>query len=269
MSKLGSNINSGLGIELGSMSDATRNAGVSTATGTVIYNSTSNAMQVYSGNAAGWVNASELPGSSESNPAETAQEILDAGNTNNGTYWLNLGGETAKPIYCILDGSIETDFAYMRVFDDRPVSSGDTINHFYTGDTDYSNWNDIGGTIFTITHFATSTYSSSTLTKYTNNGGGLYSGLSTLSDVFAQSWIGSGFESDNYKRFGSGNTSINTSQLYLLDDNDTPCGRQTSCTATPNGLLMYPTSTSGGWPDGGGNTYGNTSGDKVTSLYVR
>ena len=49
MSKLGSNINSGLGVELGSMSDATRNAGVSTATGTMIYNSTDGIVQVYSG----------------------------------------------------------------------------------------------------------------------------------------------------------------------------------------------------------------------------
>ena len=57
MSKLGSNINSGLGIELGSMSNATRNAGVSTATGTVIYNSTSQEVQVYKGSI-GWTNIS-------------------------------------------------------------------------------------------------------------------------------------------------------------------------------------------------------------------
>ena len=52
MSKLGSNISSALGVELGSMSTATRNSGVSTATGTVIYNSTDDVVQVYNGT--GW-----------------------------------------------------------------------------------------------------------------------------------------------------------------------------------------------------------------------
>ena len=51
MSKLGSNINSGLGVELGSMTTATRNAGVSTATGTIIYNSTNSVVQVWNGSA--------------------------------------------------------------------------------------------------------------------------------------------------------------------------------------------------------------------------
>jgi len=54
MSKLGSNINSGLGIELGSMTDATRNAGVSTAVGTIIYNSTATEVQIY--HPTGWRN---------------------------------------------------------------------------------------------------------------------------------------------------------------------------------------------------------------------
>jgi len=59
MSKLGSNINSGLGVELGSMTETTRNAGVGTAVGTIIYNSTDDAGQIYSSDdgtgAAGWV----------------------------------------------------------------------------------------------------------------------------------------------------------------------------------------------------------------------
>ena len=57
MSKLGSQLGADDGIELNSTSAATRNAGVSTATGTLIYNSDSlvQALQVYKGNTDGWV----------------------------------------------------------------------------------------------------------------------------------------------------------------------------------------------------------------------
>lgn len=54
MSKLGSNINSSHGVELGSMTTATRNAGVSTATCTMIYNSSTNSIEAYFGSTKGW-----------------------------------------------------------------------------------------------------------------------------------------------------------------------------------------------------------------------
>lgn len=54
MSKLGSNINSGNGVELGTMTTSTRNAGVGTATCTMIYNSSTNSVEAYFGSTKGW-----------------------------------------------------------------------------------------------------------------------------------------------------------------------------------------------------------------------
>ena len=59
MSKLGSALNSGQGIELGSMSNSTRNnAGVSTAVGTLIYNSDTEAVEAYGND--GWIKLKTL-----------------------------------------------------------------------------------------------------------------------------------------------------------------------------------------------------------------
>ena len=61
MSKLGSALNSGQGIELGSMSNSTRNnAGVTTAVGTLIYNSDTEAIEAYGSD--GWVKVKTLDG---------------------------------------------------------------------------------------------------------------------------------------------------------------------------------------------------------------
>ena len=61
MSKLGSALNSGQGIELGSMSNSTRNnAGVSTAVGTLIYNSDTEAVECYGND--GWIKVKTLDG---------------------------------------------------------------------------------------------------------------------------------------------------------------------------------------------------------------
>jgi len=59
MSKLGSNVDAAHGAELGSTSAATRNAGINTATGTIIYNSEAGVeeVQVYKGATYGWVPA--------------------------------------------------------------------------------------------------------------------------------------------------------------------------------------------------------------------
>lgn len=54
MSKLGTTISSSSGIEIGSMTTTTRNAGVGTATGTLIYNSTTEAIESYFGPVFGW-----------------------------------------------------------------------------------------------------------------------------------------------------------------------------------------------------------------------
>ena len=59
MSKLGSALNSGQGIELGSMSNSTRNnAGVTTAVGTLIYNSDTEAVEAYGND--GWIKLKTL-----------------------------------------------------------------------------------------------------------------------------------------------------------------------------------------------------------------
>lgn len=52
--RLGTTISSGNGVELGTMTTSTRNAGVSTATCTMIYNSSTNSLEAYFGSTKAW-----------------------------------------------------------------------------------------------------------------------------------------------------------------------------------------------------------------------
>lgn len=53
-SRLGTLINSGNGVELGTITTSTRNAGVGTATCTMIYNSSTNSVEAYFGSTRAW-----------------------------------------------------------------------------------------------------------------------------------------------------------------------------------------------------------------------
>jgi hypothetical protein len=211
------------------------------------------------------------------NPAPSATALVADGQTANDYYYIDLGNG-AQSIYCILDGSIETGYGYMRVWDAGSGGSNTTVYHFFTDESDNAAFYNAGGWDFAITEIALRTggtwsygpgYSSTTITKYTGNGGsGLHSqyGTKTFNQIFGTSWSASGFETDNYKNFGYTNTST-TNQLYLIDDNDTPCGRQTSCTGTPRGVLSFGNASGNSWPDHGTNNY--TRNEFVMGLYVR
>lgn len=90
-------------VSLGTFTTAQRNALSSVATGTLIYNSTTLAIEAYSGST--WIRVKALTplGSTSSNPAINAQEILDAGDsTGNGLYWIQPSGYggAAFQVYC-------------------------------------------------------------------------------------------------------------------------------------------------------------------------
>jgi hypothetical protein len=214
---------------------------------------------------------------SQSRPASNATELVTDGQSTNGYYYINLGTST-QSIYCILDGSIESGYGYMRVWDTGSSGSGTTIYHFYTGESDNAAFYNTGGWDYTISEIALRTrgtwtqgagFSNGTITRYVGSGGsGLHSNFNpkTFNTIFNSSWVGSGFETDNYKNFGYSNSST-LDQLYIIDDNDTPCGRQVNCTGTPRGLLSFGRTNTSNWPDHGNNTYNHDP--MITGLYVR
>lgn len=220
--------------------------------------------------------ASAMLGATSSNPASSATALVNDGQTTNGYYYINLGSG-AQSIYCILDGSIESGYGYMRVWDAGSSGSGSTVYHWYTGESDNAAFYNTGGWDFAISEFAIRTrgtwsqgpgYSATTITRYTGNGGsGIHSNYSpkTFNTIFNSSWVYSGTENDNYKNFGYTNTSV-LNQLYILDDGDTPCGRQTSCTGTPKGVLSFG-NPNNLWADHGNNNY--IYDQYVMGLYVR
>jgi hypothetical protein len=213
----------------------------------------------------------------QSRPASNATELVADGQNANGYYYINLGNG-AQSIYCILDGSIESGYGYMRVWDAGSSGSGTTMYHFYTGESDNAAFYNTGGWDYTISEIALRTrgtwtqgagFSNTTITRYVGSGGsGLHSNFNpkTFNTIFNSGWVGSGFETDNYKNFGYSN-STTLDQLYIIDDNDTPCGRQVNCTGTPRGLLSFGISNSSNWPDHGNNTYNHDP--MITGLYVR
>lgn len=210
-------------------------------------------------------------------PASNATELVASGQNVNGYYYINLGNG-AQSIYCILDGSIEAGYGYMRVWDAGSSGSGTTVYHFYTGESDNAAFYNTGGWDYTISEIALRTrgtwaqgagFSNTTITRYVgSNGSGLNSNFNpkTFNTIFNSGWVATGFETDNYKNFGYSNTTT-LNQLYLIDDNDTPCGRQINCTGTPKGVVAFGSTTGSNWPDHGDNNYDRDS--YVMGLYVR
>lgn len=102
MSKLGSNINSGLGVELGSMTTATRNAGVSTASGTLIYNSNTESIEAYG--PAGWTTVQRI-----GTLTATGGTILTPGNGYRYHIWTSPGSLSVTfgntQVQCLVVGS--------------------------------------------------------------------------------------------------------------------------------------------------------------------
>lgn len=220
------------------------------------------------------------PLGSVNNPAESATALVQAGITANGYYYVDLGSG-AQSLYCVLDGSIETGYGYIRVWDAGSSVDGTTIYHFNTSNSDYAAFVAAGGLSFVISELGLRTvgtwaygpgYSATTITKYTGNGGsGLYANITpkTLTAVLAQSWTWTGIETDNFKNFGYANTLVQN-QVYVLDDNDTPCGRQTSCAGTPLGIVSFGNANNSYWADGGNNVYSVANQPMIISgLYVR
>jgi len=84
-------------------------------------------------------------------------------------------------------------------------------------------------------------------------------GLTSLRDVFNQSWLWTGFETDNYKPV-SVSTGANTTTLFLTDDNDVwlpvgPTSRQTDQPGTPNGIFCLGYTDGAGFADAGSTEY--------------
>lgn len=74
------------------------------------WHSTGNKLWVYDGT--DWVTAAaEAAGESQANPARSAKALLDAGQTSNGVYWLDMHGGysagNAKRHYCLMDSSYD------------------------------------------------------------------------------------------------------------------------------------------------------------------
>lgn len=220
------------------------------------------------------------PLGSVNNPAESATALVQAGITANGYYYIDLGSG-AQSIYCVLDGSIEAGYGYMRLWDAGSANNGATIYHFNTSDSDYAAFVAAGGLSFVISELGLRTsgtwsqgpgYSATTITKYVGNGGtGLYANITpkTITAVLAQSWAWSGIEQDNFKNFGYANTTVQN-QVYVMDDHDTACGRQTACAGTPSGMVSFGGANSSYWADGGTNVYNSSTLPQIVAgVYVR
>jgi hypothetical protein len=83
----------------------------------------------------------------------------------------------------------------------------------------------------------------------------LATGLASLQDAFAQSWIATGFETDMYKPLGAA-TGDHSTTLYITDDDDLAIGgRQLGYVNTPNGLITVGRINNTGFADAGSSTY--------------
>ena len=100
-------------VGVGTTNSAGRNAGVSTSTGELIFNTSTNNLNYYRGNALGWatVKVQTNDGSSQNFAARSAKALLDDGITANGVYWLNMHGAytqaNSKRHYCLMDSSYD------------------------------------------------------------------------------------------------------------------------------------------------------------------
>tara|TARA_B100000508_G_scaffold119442_1_gene100076 strand:+ start:373 stop:1854 length:1482 start_codon:yes stop_codon:yes gene_type:complete len=101
-------------VGIGTTNTAGRNAGVSTARGEIVYNTSTESIEYYRSNALGWATVKrqvENDGSSQNFAARSAKALLDDGITNDGVYWLNMHGAyssgNAKRHYCLMDSSYD------------------------------------------------------------------------------------------------------------------------------------------------------------------
>jgi len=110
--------------------------------GTCYFNTAETALKVYDGEDWGSVTFAPL-GSSEQNPAPSAQAIMDAGAANgDGWYWIDCGSVGAKQIYCIMDTNISGGGWMLGMKADTGntfnFDSGYWTNTTLLNDTDYS-----------------------------------------------------------------------------------------------------------------------------------
>ena len=101
-------------VGIGTTNTAGRNAGVSTARGEIVYNTSTESIEYYRSNALGWATVKrqvENDGSSQNFAARSAKALLDDGITADGVYWLNMHGAyssgNAKRHYCLMDTSYD------------------------------------------------------------------------------------------------------------------------------------------------------------------
>ena len=118
MTAVGGNPNEGAFISptavgLGTTTTTGRNAGVGTAIGELVFNTSTNNIEYYVSNTIGWASVKKQAndGSSQNFAARSAKALLDDGITANGVYWLNMHGAytqaNSKLHYCLMDTSYD------------------------------------------------------------------------------------------------------------------------------------------------------------------
>jgi len=100
-------------VGIGSTTTTGRNAGVGTAIGELVFNITTNNINLYTGNALGWATVKKVgnDGSTQTLAARSAKALLDDGFTSDGVYWLDMHGGysagNAKRHYCLMNTSYD------------------------------------------------------------------------------------------------------------------------------------------------------------------
>ena len=98
-------------VRVGNRTTAQVNAGVSTSTGSLTLNTSTNNLLYYAN--AQWNTVKKIgnDGSSQNLAARSAKALLDEGFTTNGVYWLDMHGAyssgNAKRHYCLMDSSYD------------------------------------------------------------------------------------------------------------------------------------------------------------------
>ena len=100
-------------VGIGTTNTAGRNAGVSTARGEIVFNTSTNNIEYYVSNTIGWATVKKQAndGSSQALAARSAKALLDDGIATSGVYFLNMHGAyssgNAKRHYCLQDTSYD------------------------------------------------------------------------------------------------------------------------------------------------------------------
>ena len=143
-------------VGVGTTNSAGRNAGVSTSTGELIFNTSTNNLNYYMGNALGWatVKRQTNDGSSPTFAARSAKALLDDGITANGVYWLNMHGAytqaNSKRHYCLMDTSYDGGGWTL-------LTSHNHGNDFISG-TNYHFSHDVGSNPTSVNDFIASNF---------------------------------------------------------------------------------------------------------------